>query len=63
MTQTQQILKHLKSKGSITPVVALSQYGCFRLAARIHDLRAEGHNIQTQDVKRNGKHYAMYYLP
>jgi len=33
-----------------------------RLAARINDLRADGHNIITQTEKQNGKKFAKYYL-
>ena len=33
------ILEHLEKYGSITPLQALDLYGCFRLAARVHELR------------------------
>ncbi len=45
--QTQAIFDHLKRHGSITPMQALRDYGCFRLAARIKELREMGHNVQT----------------
>jgi hypothetical protein len=61
MTQCRRILAHLK-RGPITPMQALDQYGCFRLAARIADLREEGHPILTERVKRNNKVYARYRL-
>ena len=35
---------------------ALREYGCFRLAARINDLRNEGHNIETKTVKFKNRH-------
>ena len=38
MTQCDKILFHLQTIGSITPVEALDQYGCFRLAARVANL-------------------------
>ena len=61
MSQTTQILRHLK-RGPITPIQALEKYGCFRLAARIHDLRGQGHKITTETVSKDGKEYAKYRL-
>ena len=55
MTQKQMILSHLKEAGSITPGVALEEYGCFRLSARIADLKADGHNIVTDMVTRKNR--------
>ena len=62
MTQTEQIRAHLLSGRDITPLEALDQYGCFRLAARVSDIREEGHDIQTIIEERNGKRYARYRL-
>ena len=54
MTQTQMILNHLKSFGSITPRDALELYGCMRLGARIYDLRKAGHSIsKSNETKPN----------
>jgi len=61
MSQTKEILNHLRRE-PITPVQALNLYGCFRLAARVNDLRNKGHDIGTEDVKQNGKTYARYWL-
>ena len=41
---------------------ALNNYGCFRLAARINDLRMSGHKIHTEIAKKDGKRYARYHL-
>ena len=41
MTQLDQIREHLLSGRSITALDALNLYGCFRLAARINDLKPE----------------------
>jgi Helix-turn-helix domain len=60
--QCKQILSHLQGGHSITPVEALNKYKCFRLAARINDLRVRGYEIITRLVKRNGKKYASYSL-
>ena len=63
MTQEQQILKALQAGRKITPIDALTEWGCFRLGARCFDLRQKGHNIITTTVKSsNGKKYAQYHL-
>ena len=62
MTQEQQILKHLKQGLTIDPMIALRRYGCLRLAARIHDLRAKGHQIKTEMENDGDKKWAVYYL-
>lgn len=60
MSQTDQIKKHLNDGLSITAFEALSRYGCFRLAARIKDLREYCMNIMTEMVEINGKKVARY---
>ena len=62
MTQVQQIQDHLFDGKSITPLEALNQYGCFRLAAVIHILRKDGISIETENVPQNGKTFAKYFL-
>ena len=48
---------------SITQLEALTQCGCFRLAARIADLRDKGLNVVTDMVTlENGKRVARYFL-
>ena len=62
MNQNTAILKHMRRK-SITPIEALELYGCFRLAARIADLREQGHSIVTSVIHNgNGKRFARYSL-
>lgn len=61
MSQESRILQHLKTS-PITPLEALSNYGCLRLAARISDLRGRGHKITTEMVGRDGKRFAKYRL-
>ena len=58
--QCEQILWHLEHRGSITPIEALNELGCFRLAARIEELRRAGHSIRTTIEKRKGKRWARY---
>lgn len=62
MSQAADILDHLQHYGSITPLVALEEIGCMRLAARVNDLRRDGHAIRTDLVRRNGKVWARYSL-
>lgn len=62
MTQTETILAHLKNGGSITPIDALRDYGCFRLAARIKEIRDEGHDVQTTWDTDGTKKWARYSL-
>ena len=64
-THKQQILEHLQKHGSITPLEALQLYGCFRLGARVCDLRKEGKPILTRRADRKSKEdkvprYAVY---
>jgi hypothetical protein len=48
---------------SLTQLEALNQFGCFRLAARISDIRDEGFHIITDMVTlENGKRVARYFV-
>ena len=67
MTQDMLILRHLKERGSITPLEALYLYGCMRLGARIWELRQAGHKIKKVMVSgknRRGESvtFAKYYM-
>ena len=61
-TQNQLILDYLKSGKKINPLLALKKFGCFRLSARILDLRQQGNAIITENVTRKGKTFAEYRL-
>ena len=61
-TQRKQILDYMKEHDSITPMEALNLFGCFRLGARIWELRKSGYIIETVRRKKNGKQFAEYYL-
>jgi Helix-turn-helix domain len=62
-TQKQAILRALK-RGPITPMEALRWFGCFRLGARIYELKQDGHDIRADRVtdKSSGKTFASYSL-
>jgi len=62
MTQCEQILRHLRNEGSITQREAAQRYGIYRLAARIYDLRREGHDIKKTMEEGKDSQYARYYL-
>ena len=62
MTQEQSILDYLKSGKSISPIEALEDFGCFRLASVVHSLKQKGHDIQTKIVGNGRKKWAQYYL-
>lgn len=61
-SQCRAILNHLQQGKGITPMDALNLFGCFRLSARIWDLRANGYNIVTRSQIKDGKRFAKYYL-
>lgn len=63
MTQTQQILKTLQDGFTITAIDALNDFQCFRLSARILELKEDGWPIDKKMVKiKSGKMIAAYYL-
>lgn len=65
MSQTDAILRLLLERGDrgITAFDALEHAGSLRLAARIADLRANGHRIETRDeTTGSGKRIARYVL-
>ena len=61
MSQAEWILQTMRRK-PLTALDALQGCGCMRLAARINDLRADGHAIGTEMLNKNGKKFAQYYL-
>lgn len=61
-SQAEMILAYMSKGNPLTSLSALHIFGCFRLAARIYELRKEGYEIQERKVERNGKHYAEYQL-
>ena len=60
MSQTERIRRHLESGKGLTPLEALKRYGCFRLGARVWELKREGMAIISERVRRNGKTFARY---
>jgi Helix-turn-helix domain len=65
-SQLESIRKSLEAGETITPIDALRRWGCFRLGARIDDLRHEGYNIETlmeKNTTGRGKHARYKLLP
>lgn len=65
-TQKQKIIDHLIKFGSITPLEAMKQYGCMRLAAVIFTLKDE-YSIITEMLESPNRfgdkvRYAKYVL-
>lgn len=61
-SQRERILIHLQSGKTINPLQALNLYGCFRLGARIYDLKRAGFDIDSRLVHENGVQYAEYSM-
>lgn len=63
-SQVRLILEHIIRRGSITAMEAVEEYGCYRLSARIADLRGAGVEIVTimMENSHNRGHHAKYVL-
>lgn len=61
MSQTEWVLENLR-KRPLTPLDALQGCGCLRLAARILDLKNQGHNILREMVTDGDRTFARYRL-
>ena len=60
MSQADDILAYLKTGATLTPLEALSRFGCLRLAARKRELCEAGYRIETT-IRRNGRKYFAEY--
>jgi hypothetical protein len=62
-TQKLKVLNHLRtSKNGITSWEAITAYRITRLAARIADLREDGHTINAEMETFADKRFARYFL-
>lgn len=62
-TQKQQVLHHMRTKGSITTLIATKRpYLCFRLSERIRELERDGFLINHTPVEKRGRRYMAYSL-
>ena len=63
ISQNRRLLAHLRRGKRVTPMDALREFGCFRLGARMWDLRRAGHPIHRRMVEIDGrKRVAEYWL-
>lgn len=62
-SQAKMILAYMQEGNRITGIDALVRFKCFRLPARIADLRADGHIIQSEFVTtESGKRVKSYWI-
>ena len=66
-SQNAKILSYLMEHDGITQVQAAERFGCYRLSARIYDLKEEGHEIKTiicvkKNMEGNTVRFAKYVL-
>lgn len=62
-SQCTKILAYLQTGKSITGMEALKKFDCFRLGARIYDLKDRGYAIESELIQLpNGKRVARYTL-
>ena len=61
MSQVQMLIRMLK-EGWVSPAAALTDIGCYRLAARISDIRKMGYVIESRVVKQKNRfgHYIAF---
>ena len=50
-SQNKRIKEYLLKGKSLTPLDALYQFGCFRLGARVYDLRKQGLKIKAEIIE------------
>lgn len=67
MTQTEKIIEYIQENGSITPLDALKEIGCVRLASRMCDIKKMGYAVNKKmetATNRNGERvmYARYTI-
>ncbi len=62
-TQNKMIKAHLKKGLRLTSLEALELFGCFRLSARISELKTSGLNVNKAMIELpSGKRIAEYYM-
>lgn len=59
--QCRDILRMLE-RGPISQQDAIREASCYRLAARVADLKAAGYTIDSELVTRDGVRFAVYRL-
>ena len=62
MSQNERIRNYLRSGKAITSLEALHLFGCFRLAARIKELRDLGVNVVDDTIQIGTKYVKEYRI-
>lgn len=62
MTQCERLTRHLNEVGPITAAEAVSEYGIYRLSARIAELKAEGLQITKDSVASKNRYGETVYF-
>lgn len=67
VSQCNKILAYIRKHGSITPLDALREFGCMRLASRMSDLKRRGYTVKSvmeSSKNKNGESvsYARYTI-
>lgn len=62
LSQCNSILAYLQKGNKITPIEALNKFDCFRLSARIAELRKDGYAIKTEIIRKGNKRFAEYSI-
>lgn len=67
MSQCERIVQYINQHGSITPLEAVNDLGCMRLASRITDLKQRGVNVISEweeGKNRRGEktRYKRYFI-
>ena len=67
MTQCDRVMRHMQDCGSITSAEAIAEYGIYRLASRINDLKKAGMPIKKEMVSSRNRYgekvsFARYSL-
>lgn len=61
-SQNARIIDYLARGRTLTPLEALRRFGAFRLGARVHDLKRQGHLITSKLIKCGDTRVAQYRL-
>jgi hypothetical protein len=66
-SQCDRILAYIKENGSITPLEAIREFGCMRLASRMTDLKRRGYDVKSimeTSTNKNGEtvRFARYTI-
>lgn len=61
-SQDEKILRYLQNHDGISQKIAIEQFQCYRLSARIYNLRKRGHVIRSEIRSSKNSTFAFYSL-